>query len=88
MGFRPSLSRRIQGRSHQRRAETLAENEEPQWLHGDEEERESVLGTFPGNEMRVYPVSKRVNSPKNDLPELVEEVVADEDLQTGLEDFN
>ncbi|SIR57633.1 Putative SOS response-associated peptidase YedK [Haladaptatus litoreus] len=76
------------GEIHHRMPVILAEDEESRWLHDDEEEFESVLDTFPGNEMRAYPVSKRVNSPKNDSPELVAEVMAEEDAQTGLGDFS
>ncbi|WP_266079534.1 SOS response-associated peptidase [Haladaptatus caseinilyticus] len=76
------------GEIHDRMPVILAPDEESRWLHGDEDELRPLLDPFPGDEMRAYPVSKRVNSPKNDSPDLVEEVAADEDSQTGLGDFN
>jgi len=72
---------------HHRMPVVLAPDEEERWLHGDERERAAVLDPYPADEMRAYPVSKRVNDPANDSPAVVEEVVADEDAQTGLDEF-
>ena len=37
--------------------------------------------------MRAYPVSSSVNDPKNDSPAILEEVPAEEDVQTGLGEY-
>ena len=43
------------------------------WLANiDAEERKELLKSFPQTELQVYPVSKAVNSPKNDRPECIE----------------
>lgn len=43
------------------------------WLGGDAPP-EGVFGPFPAEEMEAFPVSTRVNSPRNDDPSLVEPV--------------
>ena len=40
----------------------------------EKEELQALLKPFPSERMRAYPVSTRVNSPKNDVPELIEAV--------------
>ncbi len=77
----------VVGQIHHRMPVILAPEEETTWLSGDEDELKSVLDPFPAKRMRSYPVSTRVNNPDNDSPDIVEEVVADEDAQTGLGDF-
>jgi hypothetical protein len=37
--------------------------------------------------MRAYPVSSKLGDPVNDSPDLIEEVPAEEDVQTGLDEF-
>ncbi|RDI70369.1 SOS response-associated peptidase [Halopelagius longus] len=59
---------------HDRMAVVLDPDEEETWLHGDSEEAASLLDTHPGDEMRAYPVSARVNNPANDAPDLIEPV--------------
>jgi putative SOS response-associated peptidase YedK len=59
---------------HDRMSVVLAPDEESTWLHGDPDEVSDLLDTYPGAEMRSYPVSTRVNSPATDDPSLVEEV--------------
>lgn len=59
---------------HDRMAVVLAPDEESTWLHGDAEAAASLLDTHPGDEMRAYPVSTRVNDPTNDAPDLIEPV--------------
>ena len=45
------------------------------WLSDiDVEERKELLKSLPQVEMQVYPVSKAVNSPKNDSPECIEPI--------------
>jgi len=44
------------------------------WLTGTPEEALALLKPYPADEMRAYPVSSRVGSPRNDSAELVTEV--------------
>jgi putative SOS response-associated peptidase YedK len=47
------------------------------WLkQGDTppEQLNDLLGPYPAEEMEAYPISKQVNSPRNDGPELIERV--------------
>jgi putative SOS response-associated peptidase YedK len=47
----------------------------------------ALLQPYPAEKMRSYPVSQRVNSPKNDDPDVIAEVQADPpigDLFAGL----
>lgn len=59
---------------HDRMAAMLAPDEEERWLRGDPEEARALLDPYPPDELRAYPVSKRVNNPATDAPDLVEEV--------------
>ncbi|MFC7203470.1 SOS response-associated peptidase [Haloferax namakaokahaiae] len=59
---------------HDRMAVILAPDEEETWLHGDDDEAESLLDTYPDDGLTAYPVSTRVNSPANDGPDLVKPV--------------
>ncbi|WP_423743593.1 SOS response-associated peptidase (plasmid) [Haladaptatus sp. SPP-AMP-3] len=78
----------VVGEIHHRMPVILDPDEETTWLTGDADERRAVLDPFPASEMRAYPVSTKVNSPDNDSPEIVAEVAAEEDTQTGLGDFS
>ena len=40
------------------------------------EKLQPLLVAFPADQMEAFPVSKTVNSPKNDSPELIEPVAA------------
>ncbi|XVH33016.1 SOS response-associated peptidase [Haloferacaceae archaeon DSL9] len=51
---------------HDRMAVVLAPAEEDQWLHGDADERAALLDPYPDDALTAFPVSDRVNSPKND----------------------
>lgn len=42
------------------------------WLEGSPEEARAALVPFPADQMDAYPVSSKVNSPRNDDPTLVE----------------
>lgn len=43
------------------------------WL-GELDERKRLLTNLPEIELNIYPVSKMVNSPKNDMPECIEPI--------------
>jgi putative SOS response-associated peptidase YedK len=73
---------------HHRMPVMLSPGEEGRWLDADAEDRlADLLDPYPADEMRAYPVSEKVNDPGNDGPELIEEVPAEEDVQTGLDEF-
>ncbi|MFC6785927.1 SOS response-associated peptidase [Halobaculum halobium] len=57
---------------HHRMAVVLPREREDDWLAG-EFEKTDLLRPYPGDDMRYYPVSSRVNSPANDDPSLIEE---------------
>ncbi len=44
------------------------------WLEGSSSDARSVLAPFPAERMDAYPVSTRVNAPRNDEPELLEPI--------------
>ena len=47
------------------------------WLDPDFKEREaltSLLRPYPNDAMEAYPVSRRVNSPSNNVPDCIESV--------------
>lgn len=48
------------------------------WLEGVLDDAGSLLRAFPEDEMDAYPVSPRVNSPRNDTPELIAPLAADD----------
>lgn len=60
---------------HSRMPVILPREHEKTWL-GDSspEELEKLLVSYPESEMTAYPVSKLVNSPANDKPEILERV--------------
>jgi putative SOS response-associated peptidase YedK len=82
---------------HHRMPVVLDPNEEERWLRGggregdstgaDPEEVADLLDPYPAAEMRAYPVSSMVNDPANDSPAVIEEVPAEDDVQTGLDEF-
>lgn len=49
----------------------LSPSDYARWL-SDEEDPRDLLKPFPAEPMRLWPVSTRVNSPKNDDPGLIE----------------
>jgi putative SOS response-associated peptidase YedK len=62
-------------RLHDRMPVILAERDFVTWLDPKNEDTttmQSLLKPYPSDEMRAYPVSTRVNNPKNDGPELIE----------------
>ncbi|WP_135824876.1 SOS response-associated peptidase [Halorussus ruber] len=73
---------------HHRMPVMLDSEEERYWLReSDPDALADVLDPYPSAEMRAYPVSSAVNDPGNDSPSLIEEVPAEEDVQTGLDEF-
>lgn len=71
---------------HDRMPVMLDHSEEQTWLSGIAgEELQGLLDPYPADELRAYPVSKRVNSPGNDSPDVVEEIDIGE--QVGFEEF-
>lgn len=76
----------VVGEVHDRMPVMLERGEESTWLGDDGPlEWRSVLEPYPADELRAYPVSKRVNSPANDDADLLTEVDVDE--QSGLDEF-
>lgn len=76
----------VVGEVHDRMPVMLERGEEATWLTGDGPMAwRSVLDAYPDDLLRAYPVSKRVNSPENDDPSLLEEV--DVGTQSGLHEF-
>lgn len=63
-------------RVHDRMPVILAPNDHDPWLYGESErdDLQQLLAPYPAEAMTACPVSKAVNSPKNDGPELIEPV--------------
>ena len=62
---------------HNRMPAILRREDEDLWLDPDRVEPDRlirVLGPYPAAEMEAYPVSRRVNSPRNDSADLLERV--------------
>lgn len=62
-------------RIHDRMPVVLSPDEEERWLTGTDSDLKELLDPFDG-EMRAYPVSKAVNNPSNDSPEIITEAEA------------
>ncbi len=76
----------VVGDIHDRMPVMLEPDEESTWLNGaGVDELQAVCDPYPAEEMRAYPVSKRVNNPQNDSADLLEEIDIGE--QSGLEEF-
>jgi len=58
----------------------LPRDAERRWLDDDPDDVEDLLTPYEGD-MRAYPVSRAVNDPSNDAPELVTE--ADTEVGAG-----
>ena len=57
---------------HNRMPVILEKNDEKTWLNEtDTNILQSMLKPFPAKQMTAYPISKLVNSPKNDSPEIL-----------------
>jgi putative SOS response-associated peptidase YedK len=61
----------------------LAPDEEAAWLAGEGEDPASLLDPYDGDDLRAYPVSRAVNDPGNDSPEIIEPVEVDEQSGPG-----
>lgn len=71
---------------HDRMPVILEPEEEETWLDADDEdELETVLDPYEDDDLRTYTISRAVNSPDNDTPELIEPV--DSGQQSGLDEF-
>jgi putative SOS response-associated peptidase YedK len=65
------------GDIHNRMPVILAPEDYSLWLDPDFKEREaltSLLRPYPNDAMEAYPVSRRVNSPSNNVPDCIERV--------------
>jgi putative SOS response-associated peptidase YedK len=71
---------------HDRMPVMLEEAEEDTWLSGDVADAMDVLDPYPPERLEAYPVSKRVNNPENEEPEVFEEI--DIGTQSGLDEFS
>lgn len=60
------------GELHHRMPVVLPREEERRWLEADAEDLDDLLAPYPGG-MDAYPVSRVVNDPSNDAPELITE---------------
>lgn len=69
----------MMARLHDRMPVIVAEDDYAAWLDPKNENTatlQRLLKPYASEEMRAYPVSTRVNNPKNDGPELIEPVVS------------
>lgn len=64
------------GRIHDRMPVILARADERRWLSADRANAGHLLVPCPAADLRVYPVSRKVNDPSNDVPSVVQEVDA------------
>lgn len=70
---------------HDRMPVILVPDEEQRWLtESDVDELQRLLDAFPERKTRSWDVSRAVNNPGNDGPELFEPIGSD---QAGLEEF-
>lgn len=72
------------GDLHHRMPVVLPRDGERRWLEDDPEDLEGLLAPYSGG-MRAYPVSRAVNDPSNDAPELITEVDPGNEPGTGAE---
>ena len=61
-------------RFHDRMPVIISPEDYDTWLTGTPEQALALLKPYPTEAMRAYPVSAKVNSPKNDGPELVDPI--------------
>lgn len=61
---------------HNRMPVILAAHDYARWLDTELPDAEAMLRPYPADEMRVFAVSTRVNSPKNDDPDVIEPLVS------------
>ena len=71
---------------HDRMPVMLEASDEQTWLTAsDQEVLQGVLDPYPADQLRAYPVSKKVNNPANDSAEVIEEI--DIGGQVGFDEF-
>lgn len=72
---------------HDRMVVILRPEDYQRWLEPAEQEAEKLremLKPYPAEEMEAFPVSRLVNSPKNDVPQCIESITAGEADSGGL----
>lgn len=62
------------GEIHDRMPVILDKKEEKFWLGNNPKIWIDLLNSYPSNRMKMYPVSKEVNVPANDYPEILQKV--------------
>lgn len=65
---------KVSGDIHNRQPVFLPPPSWPQWLTGSPEDAQGVLDSVPEADLTYYPISKQLNSPRNQGPELIHEV--------------
>src|SRR5215212_449460 len=77
------------GELHDRMPVVIGPDDRDRWLNGeDPQELQQLLRPYPSELMTMWPVSMRVNSPKNDDPDLLDRVDRDDsqpDRGSGVE---
>lgn len=68
----------------QRMPAILEHSDIDDWLTGTREQARAALKAYPSDEMIAWPVSTRVNSPKNNSAELMEPTSVQAALETGI----
>jgi putative SOS response-associated peptidase YedK len=58
---------------HDRMPLILAPKDYARWL-SDEPDPHAMMGPFPSEPMRMWPISTRVNKPENDDPSIIEPI--------------
>jgi putative SOS response-associated peptidase YedK len=69
------------GQLHDRMPVVIAPEDRERWLSGDKPKE--LLKPYPAERMTMWPVSPKLNSPKNDSPDLLDEWLAPEESATG-----
>lgn len=70
---------------HDRMPVMLEPGEEVQWLEADDEmQLATLLDSYPADKITAFQISKAINNPDNDRPDVIEPV---DDPQSGLGDF-
>jgi hypothetical protein len=69
---------------HDRMPVILPESREREWLTAELDVAETLLSPAPDDTLRCYPVSRAVNDPSNDRPNVIER---EESEQSGLGEF-
>lgn len=70
---------------HDRMPVILAPEDYREWL-GEEPDPAHLLKPYPADDMVMWPVSTRVNSPKNNDPDIIVEVTETEPDLPGVDD--